>query len=260
MGAKVDWQERLTPFGATLLSEFRKGSIGYVHFVCACGEVGQKSKPNLASGQQPLCVSCSRARMSSASDRGDSKYRAFFESKDATFIKVAERGRSSSVSGRRPRLTLLLRCSCGTEFTSQWENLVKRDSNPLCMPCMKALWSARRGPLHPSYDSTLSPEDRAGNRCEGIDKWYEDVRKAWGFTCAITGAKGCKLSSHHLYDYKFYPDLRLTLANGVAISTPMHKEFHRIYGKKGNTLAQFREFFYLKTGRTFHPLGELPEC
>lgn len=40
---------------------------------------------------------------------------------------------------------------------------------------------------------------------------------------------------------------------GVCLTTAMHNEFHQTFGRRQNTVEQFKEFYYSKTGGTFIP-------
>jgi hypothetical protein len=50
-----------------------------------------------------------------------------------------------------------------------------------------------------------------------------------------------KVVWHHLYSYKYYPDLRTDLNNGVCVCEICHSNFNALYGNV-NTLEQFIEF------------------
>ena len=57
--------------------------------------------------------------------------------------------------------------------------------------------------------------------------------------------------AHHLYSYSKYKNLRTDINNGITLSIAIHKEFHKKYGNKNNTLEQFEEFYKEKTGKDF---------
>ena len=128
-----------------------------------------------------------------------------------------------------------------------------RKSDPLCSDCTKIRQRSIKGDLHPAWNPSITQEDRENwSRVCGIQSWYRTILRLSSFTCAITGKLGGVLSAHHIYNYADYPDLRLSISNGVVIKQSLHKEFHRRYGRGNNTLFQFKEFFYLKTGREFN--------
>lgn len=47
---------------------------------------------------------------------------------------------------------------------------------------------------------------------------------------------------HHIQNFSDFPELRMSIENGVTLSKKAHDEFHKIYGKKNNTKEQLKEF------------------
>jgi 5-methylcytosine-specific restriction endonuclease McrA len=72
--------------------------------------------------------------------------------------------------------------------------------------------------------------------------WRNSVFARDGYTCQITGIKGCNLVAHHINNFADYPELRFAIDNGITISKEIHLAFHKKYGRKNNTREQWVEF------------------
>lgn len=97
----------------------------------------------------------------------------------------------------------------------------------------------------PNWNPNLTDEQRKLNwtrdALEENKIWKKNILKRDNYTCQISGSKG-SLNAHHLYAWKTYPDLRYELSNGVSLAVPIHRLFHKLYGKTGNTKEQFNLF------------------
>lgn len=75
---------------------------------------------------------------------------------------------------------------------------------------------------------------------------YKSWRKACflrdNFTCQKTGKSGGKLRCHHINNFSDFPELRTDIDNGITLSEESHILFHKIYGRKNNTVEQMKEF------------------
>ena len=73
--------------------------------------------------------------------------------------------------------------------------------------------------------------------------WRNNVYKRDNYTCQCCGDdKGGNLNAHHLEGYNWCKDKRLDESNGITLCEQCHNEFHKIYGRGNNTIAQFRCF------------------
>jgi hypothetical protein len=75
---------------------------------------------------------------------------------------------------------------------------------------------------------------------KGYTKCKNDVLKRFSNACCVCLSTE-KVVWHHLYSYKYYPDLRTDLNNGVCVCEVCHSNFNALYGNV-NTLEQFIEF------------------
>lgn len=77
-------------------------------------------------------------------------------------------------------------------------------------------------------------------RDKGYNKWKQEVFDRFNNTCCVC-LSDKKIICHHLYSYKYYPDLRTDPNNGVCICNSCHQLFNTYYSNI-NTLEQFLEF------------------
>ena len=60
-----------------------------------------------------------------------------------------------------------------------------------------------------------------------------------------TGQRGGDLQVHHINNFAEFEELQTSIENGITLSKQAHKEFHKKYGYKNNTLEQLIEFLTL---------------
>ena len=87
-------------------------------------------------------------------------------------------------------------------------------------------------------------------------QWRNDIFRRNNWTCQKYNERGIKLNAHHIIPFseliKKYNIKTIlqaincselwNLDNGITFSEKAHKEFHRRYGIKNNTLEQVLEF------------------
>lgn len=97
---------------------------------------------------------------------------------------------------------------------------------------------------HPSYNHSLTAEDRAERRLiNGYYEWTYEVKKQAEFTCEACGDnRGGNLVSHHKEGYSMNKERRIDVTNGVCLCDTCHKDFHGAYGYGDNTVDQFEEW------------------
>ncbi|MBU0476783.1 HNH endonuclease [Patescibacteria group bacterium] len=99
-----------------------------------------------------------------------------------------------------------------------------------------------RGKNHPRWrGQSASINERFRRRIE-YRLWREAVFNRDNWTCQKCGKRGGKINIHHLHNFADYPDLRISIENGIALCKKCHIEFHKIYGVKNNTKEKFKDF------------------
>lgn len=100
------------------------------------------------------------------------------------------------------------------------------------------------GPDHPSYKHGQGRDREKIYNSADDYKWKNGVRNLYGRRCAVSqiamGAKdeegkNVSFAVHHLDAYANFPERRYDINNGVYILSSIHKEFHKIFGNKGDT-------------------------
>ena len=102
-----------------------------------------------------------------------------------------------------------------------------------------------KGEKHALWRFDLTKEDREFSRGKVNNPrwkaWVKRVLKRDNYKCQLSGVSGT-LATHHLEAWNSNPSQRFLTSNGIAISKPLHKLFHKLYGYGDNTKKQFREF------------------
>jgi len=93
-----------------------------------------------------------------------------------------------------------------------------------------------------AWKGGVSPENKRIRVSVEFRLWREAVFARDNWTCQKYGIKGGKLHPHHIKNFADYPKLRFAIDNGITFSEKAHREFHRKYGKKNNTIKQLKEF------------------
>lgn len=78
-------------------------------------------------------------------------------------------------------------------------------------------------------------------RVDGYNKWRNSIVKKYNHKCDICGSEE-DIQTHHLYNWKDYPDKRFDVENGVCLCKKCHVEFHSKYGRENNTPEQYKLF------------------
>jgi len=88
----------------------------------------------------------------------------------------------------------------------------------------------------------LYPENEKIRKSIEYRLWREAVFARDNWTCRKTRVQGGKIAAHHINNFADFPELRLAIDNGITLSREVHNEFHKIYGKRNNTIEQLEEF------------------
>lgn len=238
----------LASYGSTWDPADYKSAHAFFPIRCHCGTEAKARWTDIRDGRtRPLCREHIKATMcdqpTARSRRKTSLSRLMEKARSqGAFIQV------SSYRGTAHPVTFF--CGCGRKVEApSARNKYRDNDNFYCYPCLGNV----EGQHHHHYNPRLTDEDRQNRR---LLPWYRDweiaVLERYDYECVITGAKGT-LACHHLYNWAAYPEHRQEVSNGVPLTRELHKMFHKSYGKRNNTPAQFAEFFRIQTkGREFH--------
>lgn len=98
------------------------------------------------------------------------------------------------------------------------------------------------GDKHPNWKGGITPLQTQVRMSSQYKLWKKSVFERDDFTCQKTGKRGGDLVAHHINNFAEYPELRFAIDNGITLSDKAHREFHKKYGQKNNTLGQLQEF------------------
>lgn len=69
------------------------------------------------------------------------------------------------------------------------------------------------------------------------------------FTCNVCGQRGGVLNAHHLNSWHSHKELRFDIANLVCLCEECHRNFHREFSYKNNTIDQYSAFKAQSNGK-----------
>lgn len=110
------------------------------------------------------------------------------------------------------------------------------------IPWNKGLKGFNSGEKSPSWKGGVTSERDKLRHTQEMRYWRKECIERDNFTCQISGQSGGKLIVHHINNFADFPELRTLIENGITMSEKLHKEFHKKYGVKNNTIGQLEEF------------------
>lgn len=112
-----------------------------------------------------------------------------------------------------------------------------------CKTCADEM---QKGANSPRWDASKTPAQRAKEakayRGKLATRWARSVKKRDDGICGYCNSAKKNMTAHHLNNWKFYPEQRYLLSNGVTLCRRCHVDFHKIYGKTGNTISQYESW------------------
>lgn len=207
----------------------------YWECVCDCGTIKIIRMDQLISGDSQSC-GCYNL------DILKSKF------KDITNQKFGKLIALEPIDSKGAGVIWLCRCNCG-RYCEVSNNCLSQGQTKSC-----GCWKIERlksliGPKHPQYRHDLTEEERKFNRERNYlpDSmiWKQTIKYLDDYTCRKCKRKHGKLNSHHIHNWRDYPDLRNKIDNGVTLCESCHKQFHKLYGNRFTNLAQFEEFLQI---------------
>ena len=100
----------------------------------------------------------------------------------------------------------------------------------------------QKGEKGSNWRGGITPESAKIRNSLELKLWRKSCMERDNFTCQKTGIRGGILRVHHINNFSSFPELRTSIENGITLSDGAHREFHKKYGRKNNTLEQLIEF------------------
>jgi len=88
----------------------------------------------------------------------------------------------------------------------------------------------------------ISSENKMQRNCADYALFRRMCFERDNFICQKTGISGGELEVHHINNFADFPELRFDVSNGITLSKQSHREFHKKYGKRNNTMKQLIGF------------------
>ena len=98
------------------------------------------------------------------------------------------------------------------------------------------------GPNHPNWIGGISSDVQKIRNSNQASFWKRCCLIRDNFTCQKTGKRGGRLQVHHINNFSEFPELRFVIDNGITLSREEHRNFHKKFGIKNNTLEQLIDF------------------
>jgi hypothetical protein len=87
-----------------------------------------------------------------------------------------------------------------------------------------AWWS--KGELNCKWKGGVNKENEKIRHSLEYKEWRMNVWKRDRFTCQECGSVGVKLHAHHIQSFSQFPELRLSLENGITLCEDCHRKKH----------------------------------
>lgn len=136
-------------------------------------------------------------------------------------------------------------CDCGNEKIASGKLLVNGDCKS-CGCLNLEIMKNRTRENHPNWRFDMTDVEREFNKSRmylpEYTEWRNSIYKRDNWTCQLSGQNKGLIEAHHIFNWANNKNERYDLDNGITLSVEVHKLFHKLYGRKFNTLEQFLEF------------------
>jgi 5-methylcytosine-specific restriction endonuclease McrA len=105
---------------------------------------------------------------------------------------------------------------------------------------------SKKGKDTPNWRGGTTKESELIRASDKFKVWRNSVYSRDNWTCQKCGEIGKKLHAHHIFNFAKYPNLRLSIKNGITLCRKCHREFHKRFGITINNKEQIKKFIKLK--------------
>lgn len=215
------------------------GKRGRTYWLCECqceNKILREVKENsLLTGISKSCGCINKEKQKEKNQKRFNDYVGMVFG-ELTVMALLEKSKDGKIPYR-------CKCNCGN-FRDVYLKELKNKNITHCADIKHK--HILKGEEHPNWNPSLTHEDRQNSlhrtKNPKVREWRNKILSKNQYRCQLSGRGGCYLEVHHLYSWHSNPSLRFDLNNGVPLREDLHKLFHKIYGQKNNTAAQFEEF------------------
>lgn len=99
---------------------------------------------------------------------------------------------------------------------------------------LKVLHSKIKGENHWNWQGGITPENEKIRNSSEYKEWRIKVYQKDNYQCQMCGNKD-ELNAHHIYAFKYYPELRFDINNGLTLCKKCHNKLHSEQGQFDTT-------------------------
>jgi hypothetical protein len=141
-----------------------------------------------------------------------------------------------------------IKCGICSKNFKEWNYILKSTKHKDILTCSRRCANKKQSKLFSGRNSHkwkggITP---INNKIRGSMKyrhWQNAVLSRDNLSCKKCDKSAVSyLVAHHIKNFSKFPKLRFDINNGITFCRPCHKEFHKTYGKKDNTLRQVKDF------------------
>ena len=94
----------------------------------------------------------------------------------------------------------------------------------------------------PSWKGGITKESESARKTFEYKEWRKSIFINYNFTCQKCYKSGGDINAHHINNFSDFPELRTDILNGICLCKKCHRNFHKNYGYKNNTIKQLQEY------------------
>lgn len=212
------------------LDELKPSSKIPISVQCdTCGKVFSSTKYQITRNGHQLCRPCA------------------IRLKEEKQIPIGSKfGRLTVISPGQTAGYSLCKCKCG-KSVSVW-NANLRSGNTKSCGCIQKEIAGKHlknldkfGSNHPNWKGGITDKRHIIESRKDYKDFRQSVFQRDNNAC-VKCLSPNNIETHHVLNFSSNPDLIMDSSNVVTLCHSCHQQFHKIYGKKNNTKAQFDEF------------------